>query len=81
MPTQHDRDYGTNHRRLRKAWQARVLSGTVLCARCHRLIPAGAPWDLGHDDHDRGRYSGPEHRRCNRGTAGRFRPKVVSRRW
>ncbi|MFI7203312.1 hypothetical protein [Micromonospora aurantiaca (nom. illeg.)] len=63
--------YGWQHQKLRARWKPIVATGTVPCARCGQLIPPGAPWDLGHDDHDRRRYSGPEHRRCNRATAGR----------
>jgi len=36
------------------------------------LILPGQPWDLGHPDHDRTRWSGPEHRRCNRAAAARI---------
>ena len=44
-----------------------------MCHRegCGRLIMPGEAWDLGHNDLDRSRYSGPEHSKCNRGTAGR----------
>src|SRR5215207_10927405 len=32
-------------------------------AHCHPITP-DEPWDLGHVDHDRSRYAGPEHRKC-----------------
>ena len=62
------RGYGHVHQELRKLWKGRVEAGGVLCARCGRLILPGEPWDLGHDDHDRSRYTGAEHRKCNRST-------------
>jgi hypothetical protein len=59
------------HDRLRREWAPLVADGTVQCWRCTELIKAGDPWDLGHDDHDRTQYMGPEHMRCNRGTSSR----------
>jgi hypothetical protein len=55
-----------------------VAAGIVRCSRCGELIEVGAAWDLGHVDDDRSRYSGPEHRACNRATNG---VRVKSQRW
>ncbi len=62
--------YGRRHQRLRTEWARKVGTGTVHCARCGELIPAGAPFDLGHTD-DRAGYRGPEHQACNRSAGGR----------
>src|SRR5262245_4215339 len=67
MPNDHNR-YGRTHRKLRQALASRVATGTVECARCHQPILRGEAWDLGHIDGSPTRYSGPEHRRCNRQT-------------
>jgi hypothetical protein len=75
----HYRKYGPVHRQLRAQWASRVARGTVECARCEPIEP-GAAWDLGQVDGGGPReYSGPEHARCNRGTAGRH--GAVSRIW
>ena len=57
---------------MRRRWEVSVRAGVVNCARCGQLIEAGALWDLGHVDGDRTRWSGPEHRACNRATLGRY---------
>lgn len=67
------RGYGSVHQKLRKQWAQKVKDGIVACVRCGNIIFPGEPWDLGHDDQDRSQYAGPEHRRCNRATAGRLR--------
>lgn len=74
-----DRGYGGEHQRLRARLARLVEAGGVACWRCGGLIAAGEPWDLGHDDVDRGVYRGPEHRACNRATSGR--QGSPSRRW
>jgi hypothetical protein len=73
--------YGWPHRRLRRAWARVVAAGDAFCARCGKWIEPGTPWDLGHDDFDPSRYTGPEHARCNRATARHAKERVWSRRW
>jgi hypothetical protein len=82
-PSSSRRGYGKRHKRLRAAWAPQVAAGGVCCARCGEPIVLGEPWDLGHDDYDRTKYRGPEHRACNRATAGRRAPEplVASRVW
>jgi hypothetical protein len=65
------RGYGPAHRTRRRILRPMVEAGLVDCARCGHRILAGEPWDLGHDDVDRSKYLGPEHRRCNRSAAGK----------
>ena len=78
--TREARGYGVAHRTLHAQYARLVEAGQAICARCHRSIVPGEPWDLGHDDHDRSRYSGSEHRRCNRATATHLATRH-SRRW
>lgn len=67
------RDYGWTHIKARNRLKPAVATGTVVCAKCGHLIPAGAPWDLGHNA-DRTGYIGALHRRCNRATATVTKP-------
>lgn len=82
-PSPEARGYDRNHKLLRKQFDVEVQAGGVNCARCGKPIRPGEPWDLGHNDHDRRLYVGPEHRACNRATAGRRAPEPPkhSRRW
>lgn len=66
-----ERGYGAAHQRLRAQWAPKVATGTVRCARCHKLIRPDDLWDLGHHDRDRSQYQGPEHRSCNRSAGAR----------
>jgi hypothetical protein len=61
-----DRGYGAEHQALREKLRPSVEAGAVVCWRCGYPIHPTTPWDLGHDDHDRTIYRGPEHMRCNR---------------
>jgi hypothetical protein len=76
--SRHKRGYGTRHYKLRARLAPTVAAGEAVCARCHKPILPNEPWDLGHVDGSKSLYAGPEHRRCNRATAGRRRQ---SRRW
>jgi hypothetical protein len=80
-PTPAARGYRPAHRALRKRLAPLVASGCVRCARCGQLIRPDEPWDLGHSDWDRTRYSGPEHRRCNRAVVTHLKARVTSRDW
>lgn len=86
------RGYDYRHRQLRERMRPTVEAGGVTCWRCianglppdQALILPGTPWDVGHDDDDRTRYRGPEHRACNRATATRRKtsgPVDDSREW
>ena len=76
--TTSQRGYGRGHRALKKHLEPVVAAGLARCWRCGEPIDKDEPWDLGHDDHDRSRYRGPEHRACNRATNG---VRVKSQRW
>lgn len=72
-------DYCSHHQAIRAMWLPYVANGKVDCWRCGNKIAPTEPWDLGHDDHDRRRYRGPEHWACNRATSGRRKQR--ERRW
>ena len=69
--------YGRPHRRVRGRYAPIVAAGNASCARCGQPIAPDEPWDLGHNDLGTG-YSGPEHRRCNRATAGRGKAEIAA---
>lgn len=69
--TRQARGYDAPHDRLRAAYQRRMDAGEHFsCWRCSRPIDPTS-WHLGHDDHDRSAYRGPECVPCNTATAGR----------
>ena len=63
--------YGFVHQQKRAEWQKVIDAGAGECARCHAPLKPGDDWDLGHDDHDRTKYNGPECSSCNRSAGGR----------
>ena len=76
-PTQ--RGYGREYRTQRLEWAARIEAGErVTCWRCGHPIQPGTAWDLGHDDLDRAKINGPEHRRCNRSAAGQVGAAITN---
>lgn len=66
-----ERGYGARHQALRDHWAPIVAAGQATCWRCSQRIRPRDEWDLGHDDHDRSKYKGPEHQACNRGASRR----------
>ena len=72
--------YGRPHRRVRERHAREIALGIVMCARCGEPIDPREPWDLGHDDLNPAEYAGPEHVKCNRGTAGRGAAEIAAER-
>jgi hypothetical protein len=67
------RGYDSEHERIRASWQRILDSGKpITCWRpgCGKPIDP-SNWHLGHDDHDRTKYRGPECVPCNTATASR----------
>ena len=80
--TSTERGYGAVHQAKRRSLEGIVATGRCICARCGFPIGRGEPWDLGHVDGDRARWSGPEHRACNRATTThRAEARRTSRAW
>ena len=74
------RGYGAAHQRLRAALVA-ALDPWAPCPRCGEpLGPDPDRLDLGHVDGDPTRYSGLEHRQCNRGRVSPQGPAALTPR-
>lgn len=72
--TRQQRGYDAAHDALRADYQGRMDQGeTFTCWRCTEPINPSS-WHLGHDDHDRSKYQGPECPPCNLATTGRIAP-------
>lgn len=71
--TRQQRGYDQQHQDLRAHYQRRMAAGEAfICWRpdCDKPIDP-TNWHLGHDDHDRSVYRGPECVSCNTATSGR----------
>ena len=81
----HRRGYGRAHRARRAHLAPLVAAGVLDCARCGKRIEPGEPFDLGHLDGEKTRYSGVVHSHCNRragAIAGNAkRTRLTSRQW
>lgn len=80
------RGYGSQHQQQRAKWTPIVEAGGVMCARrgpkcIGKPIQPDQEWDMGHDDHDRTKWTGPECVPCNRGAGGRNGAAVTNSRW
>lgn len=70
--------YGHDHQQERARLAPLVALGGYVCTRyghpqfpeCVGLIAPGQAWELGHDDTDKSRWTGPEHKHCNRKAGG-----------
>jgi len=70
--TRQQRGYDAAHDHLRRDYQSRMNRGeTFNCWRCGDPIDP-EHWHLGHDDHDRTTYRGPECVPCNLAVSGRL---------
>jgi len=64
------------HTKLRRSYQRAMNAGKAFnCWRCGGPIDPN-DWHLGHDDHDRTIYRGPEHPLCNLRAAGSKRKQT-----
>lgn len=69
--TRQERGYDAAHDALRADYQQLMSAGVSFeCWRCGDPIDP-EHWHLGHDDHDRSVYRGPECLPCNLATRGR----------
>lgn len=75
-----DRGYDAAHDQLRAQWAPIVATGHVRCWRCRGPLDPAA-WHLGHDDHDRTRYRGPECVPCSTATATRNAQGMTNNGW
>lgn len=76
--TRQQRGYTKHHDALRAHWQHRMDTGEqVHCWRpnCGQVIDPNN-WHLGHDDHNRTIYRGPECPLCNLQAAGKARHRT-----
>lgn len=69
------RGYGAQHQAQRAKWVPIVKAGGVMCARqgpncTGKPLAPDQPFDMGHDDNDRSKWTGPECIPCNRGAGG-----------
>ena len=70
--------YGAKHKALRAGWARKVAGGGGSLLAVWAADHSDEPFDLGHDDYNPFRWTGPEHRRCNRATS---KKRVRSRGW
>jgi hypothetical protein len=72
-----DKRYGRRHQAKRRLVAGQVAAGKAVCARCGNPILPGQKWDLGHDDLNPTRHSGPEHAGSRDCPAGGNRASVT----